>query len=260
MGPLSVLYGFFLLSIFIVPLATGLLVPKGVLDSYHYDTEGVMEFVQIYLGIGSIIFLLYLLLGLTRPSRSTLNETGHTSAFVRVGAFVFGMGSIGYLIIRLVEDFYKYECTTSTQLKVERFLMLIVNTLQMIAVIFCSRIKIDQGWGAAHFGCMHLVATNLVTWVCTVYKESEHVMHLADDITKCLRFRLHENGTPAEHGTSNPHDENHLRRKRAAEGGSDCTPLSLDFEEIFYPFQIEFVLIGKCLSCLFTSDSHFQVP
>ena len=148
-GPLSVLYCFFLLSIFIVPLATGLLVPKGLLDSYHYDTEGVMEFVQIYLGIGSIIFLLYLLLGLTRPSRSTLNDTGHTSAFVRVGAFVFGMGSIGYLTIRLVEDFYNYDCTT-IPLKVERFLMLIVNALQMIAVIFCSRIKIDQGLSLIH--------------------------------------------------------------------------------------------------------------
>ena len=240
-------------------MATGLLVPKGVLDSYHYDTEGVTNAVQIYLSFGSIIFLLYLLLGLTRPSRSVLNDTGHTSAFVRVGAFVFGMGSIGYLTIRLIEDFYNYDCS-KVQVKLVRFLMLVVSMLQMIAVILCSRIKIDQGWGAAHFGCMHLVATNLVTWVCTVYKESEHVMHLADDITKCLRFRLHENGTPAEHGTSSPHDENHLRRKRAAEGGSDCTPLSLDLEEIFYPFQIEFVLIGKYLSCLFTSDSHFQVP
>ena len=229
-------------------MATGLLVPKGVLDSYHYDTEGVMEYVQIYLGIGSIIFLLYLLLGLTRPSRSVLNDTGHTSAFVRVGAFVFGMGSIGYLTIRLFEDFYKYECTT-IQLKVERFLMLIVNALQMIAVIFCSRIKIDQGWGAAHFGCMHLVATNLVTWVSVVYKESEHVMHLAADITRCLP----ENGTVT-----------HTRTKRAAGGGnstgSDCAPFYPAFEEIFYPFQIEFVLIGKYLSCLFTSDSHFQVP
>ena len=256
---ISVLYALFLLSIFVVLLTTGLFVPKELLDSYHYDTEGVLAYLELYLGVGSIIFFLYLLLGLTRQSRSTLNETGHTSAFVRVGGFVFGMGSIGYLTIRLIEDFYYPDCS-ETPTKVVRSLILTGTVLQMIAVILCSRIKIDQGWGAAHFGCMHLVATNLVTWVSVVYKESEHVMHLADDITKCLRFRLHENGTPAEHGTSNPHDENHLRRKRAAEGGSDCTPLSLDFEEIFYPFQIEFVLIGKYLSCLFTSDSHFQVP
>ena len=229
-------------------MATGLLVPKGVLDSYHYDTEGVMEYVQIYLGFGSIIFLLYLLLGLTRPSRSVLNDTGHTSAFVRVGAFVFGMGSVGYLTIRLIEDFYNYDCS-KVQVKLVRFLMLVVSMLQMIAVILCSRIKIDQGWGAAHFGCMHLVATNLVTWVSVVYKESEHVMHLAADITRCLP----ENGTVT-----------HTRTKRAAGGGnstgSDCAPFYPAFEEIFYPFQIEFVLIGKYLSCLFTSDSHFQVP
>ena len=229
-------------------MATGLLVPKGVLDSYHYDTEGVTNAVQIYLSFGSIIFLLYLLLGLTRPSRSVLNDTGHTSAFVRVGAFVFGMGSIGYLTIRLIEDFYNYDCS-KVQVKLVRFLMLVVSMLQMMAVILCSRIKIDQGWGAAHFGCMHLVATNLVTWVSVVYKESEHVMHLAADITRCLP----ENRT-----------ETHPRTKRAAGGGnstgSDCAPFYPAFEEIFYPFQIEFVLIGKYLSCLFISDSHFQVP
>merc|ERR1719500_1985702 len=97
------------------------------------------------------------------------------------------MGSIGYLTIRLIEDFYNYDCS-KVQVKLVRFLMLVVSMLQMIAVILCSRIKIDQGWGAAHFGCMHLVATNLVTWVMTVYKESEHVMHLAEDIKTCVHL------------------------------------------------------------------------
>ena len=113
--------------------------------------------------------------------------------------------------------------------------------LQMAAVILCSRIKIDQGWGASHFGYMHLVAINLVTWVMTVYKESEHVVHLADVIKGC--DDVHENKTSDMHDD----DDNH-RRKRSAEGESDCAqPLSLNFEEFFYPFQIEFVLIGKIL-------------
>ena len=108
--------------------------------------------------------------------------------------------------------------------------------LQMAAVILCSRIKLDRGWGAPHFGCMHLVAMNLVTWCWTVYKESEHVMHLADHIKKCVHLN--------ERGASN---SNHLRRKRTSQGGSGkaCSPLFLDFEEFFYPLQIEFVLIGK---------------
>ena len=231
---LSVIYCFFLLSIFIVPLATDLIVPKEKLDSYGYNTEGVLEFVQIYLASGSIVFFLYLLLGLTKPHRSALNDTGHTSAFVRVGGFVFGMGSIAYLTLRLIEDFYNTKCS-SDPTKLVRGLSLMVTVLQMTAVILCSRIKIDQGWGAPHFGCMHLVATNLVTWVMTVYKESEHVRHLADDIKECVR--------KPENGTS--HDSEHHRVKRAAGGGGECTPLSLDFEELFYPFQIEFVLIGK---------------
>ena len=97
MGTLSVLYCLFLLSIFIVPSITGLIVPKEKLDSYGYDTELVLGYVQIYLAFGSIVFLLYLLLGLTKPSRSALNDTGHSLAFVWVGRFVFGMGSIAYL-------------------------------------------------------------------------------------------------------------------------------------------------------------------
>ena len=240
---LSVLYCFFLLSIFIVPLATGLIVPEKTLLSYDYNTDGVLEYLQIYLAAGSIVFLLYLLLGLTRPSRSALNVTCHASAFVRVGGFVFGMGSVAYLTLRLTEDFY-YNCKTNTpNPKLARFLSLTVTVLQMTAVILCSRIKIDQGWGAPHFGCMHLVATNLVTWVMTVYKESEHVMHLAEDIKTCVH--LPEAYNTSDNGTSEARSDSHHIRKRGAGGGSICTPLSLEFEEIFYPFHIEFVLIGK---------------
>jgi hypothetical protein len=112
----------------------------------------------------------------------------------------------------------------------------------MTAVILCSRIKIDQGWGAPHFGCMHLVATNIVTWVMTVYKESEHVQHLADVIKTCVP--IHEEYGTSDNGTSDAHNGRHHLTKRAAGGGSGCTPLSLEFQEIFYPFQIEFVLIG----------------
>ena len=230
MATLSVLYCFFLLSIFLVPLATGLIVPNKVLDAFHYNTQGVLEYVQIYLASISIIFLLYLLLGLTRPSRSALNHTGHTSAFVRVGGFVFGIGSIAYLTLRLFEDIYNPKCSTNA-MKLSRLLSLTVTMLQMAAVILCSRIKLDRGWGAPHFGCMHLVATNLVTWVMTVYKESEHVKHQADVIKKCVPLN------------ETSHDDEHHRMKRGAGGGGDCNSLSLDFEEIFYPFQIEFVLI-----------------
>ena len=244
MATLSVLYCFFLLAIFLVPLATDLIVPKEVLDSYHYDTHGVLEYVQIYLASVSILFLLYLLFGLARPRRSALNHTGHTSAFVRVGGLVFGIGSIAYLILRLIEDIYKPHCSPNA-MKLARLLSLAVTVLQMVAVILCSRIKIDRGWGAPHFGCMHLVAMNLVTWCWTVYKESQHVMHLADHIKKCVHLN--------ERGTSNAHNDDHpLRRRRftPSEIGNDCSPLFLDSEEFFYPLQIEFVLIGKYTSML----------
>ena len=235
-GTLSVFYCLLLLSIFIVPSITGLIVPREILDSHGYDTDGVLEFVQIYLAAGSIVFLIYLLLALTRPNRSALNDTGHTSAFTRVGGFVFGAGSVAYLALGRIEDYHNPDCST-TPTKVIRSLSLMVTVLQMAAVILCSRIKIDQGWGAPHLGCMHLVATNLITWVMTVYKESEHIVHLADVIKGCVD--IHENGT------SDMHNDDDHRRKRASGGESDCTPLlSPVFDEVFYPFQIEFVLIG----------------
>ena len=54
MGTLSVLNCFFLLSISIMPCITGLIVPKEKLDSYGYDTELVLGYIQIY----SLVMLL----------------------------------------------------------------------------------------------------------------------------------------------------------------------------------------------------------
>ena len=56
----------------------------------------------IYLMLVSSIFLLYLLVFLTRPPRAHQNKKSHGSAFLRQGAVIFGVGSLLYFIFNLM--------------------------------------------------------------------------------------------------------------------------------------------------------------
>jgi hypothetical protein len=54
--------------------------------------------IMVYLYVVSCAFLLYLLLHLVYPPNSHANVKSHGSAFLRQGAFVFGVGSFMYSI------------------------------------------------------------------------------------------------------------------------------------------------------------------
>ena len=56
----------------------------------------------IYLLLVSCLFLLYLLVFLTRPPRAHQNRKSHGSAFLRQGAVIFGVGSLLYFIFDLM--------------------------------------------------------------------------------------------------------------------------------------------------------------
>merc|ERR1711971_923070 len=93
LSTLSVLYSLLLLAIYIAPLATGLIAPEPSLESYGYKPKLVRDGIHIYM-----------IFGLSRASSSTSYQGSHASAFVRVGAVFFGIGTIGHLALRLMED------------------------------------------------------------------------------------------------------------------------------------------------------------
>ena len=265
LSTLSVLYCLFLFAAYTVSVLSGLILSLDIQCKYHYDTETVAEAILIFLLVGSILFLLYFLVYLTRPSRSSLNPMGHSSAFVRFGSVLFGLGVICYLGVQIIEDIVnnvKYAKLVPNRAKraavstgsncfgvdasacynhvdgAVRILMAIMAVLQMVAVIICSRVKLARGWGGAHFGCMHLLATNMVIWVWAVYEESKHLMHVADGCKTTT-----SNATANASTTELKLNQEHHITKRAAEG-NPCRKFSSRASEFFFPFIIEYVLIG----------------
>ena len=231
----SVIYCLFLLSIYIVPTSTGMITDPEPYKESGTTSDSVGIWILIFLFGGSNLFLIYLFLILSRPSRSIQGDSANGSAFVRVGAVIFGLGSLVYLILCLIDGFAA-DNTCTLQLQLTMCLGLIFVLLQLAAIILSPRIQIDNHWGGAHFGLMHLLATNLILWMWAVEIESLHILHYAKKNEGSTRFLFTE--------------ESGSRRKRAAETG-ECglwvatSEFSKSLEPIFYPFLIEFALIGK---------------
>lgn len=240
LSTLSVLYCLLLLAIYIAPLATGLIAPKASLESYGYKPDSVLDGIHIYMFATSALFLLYLIFGLSRATSSTSYHGSHASAFVRVGAVFFGVGTIGHLSVRLLEDVKSLldedkDCSKTPEM-LARLLCLLSVVLQTAAIILCSRMKLKPGWGGPYFGLMHMVATNLVAWAWAVYEESLHISHESIG-TFAGQCSVGRKGFEVGRLTQ--------REKRAAESSGNCQPLSKASEPYYYPFLIEFVLIGE---------------
>ena len=64
----------------------------------------------LYLTSVSSVFLLYLLLCLTKPPRSHQNKRSHTNFFLRQGAVIFGLGSVIFFSLDSASHTVNYEC------------------------------------------------------------------------------------------------------------------------------------------------------
>lgn len=232
----SVLYATLLVAVYTVPATTGLITDP---DPYAtHKTDKVVTDMLMYLFAVSIAFMLYMFIWLTRTSRSQAGHHANGSAFVRVGAVVFGVASILYLGFSFGDSLAAPACAGAegARIKAAKALGLVFCILQLVAIILFPRAKFDQHRGAAHFGLMHLIATNLVFWMWAVEIESIHIQHKA---VKCF-----------DKGIKDPLQP-HTIIKRAADAGK-CDlwegatkgTVAYDIEPIFYPFLIEFTLIG----------------
>lgn len=233
----SVLYATLLVAVYTVPATTGLITTP---DPYlPHNTDDVVTDMLMYLFTVSIAFMLYMFIWLTRPSRSQAGHHANGSAFVRVGAVVFGVASILYLGFSFGDSLAAPACAGAegARIKAAKALGLVFSILQLVAIILFPRAKFDQHRGAAHFGLMHLIATNLVFWMWAVEIESIHIQHKA---VKCFDYGVKKRFAPL-----------HTISKRAPaagqcdlwEGAAKGTA-AYDLEPIFYPFLIEFTLIG----------------
>ena len=139
--------------------------------------------IMVYLYVVSCAFLLYLLLHLVYPPNSHANVKSHGSAFLRQGAFIFGVGSFIYHLLEFTTYFIidLHPNCMDVLHTVNSFLSIIFVILQMITIIMYPRLNICLGNGLPHFGLMHLLATNIIIWMRTVIKESIHEYHVAEE-------------------------------------------------------------------------------
>jgi len=139
--------------------------------------------IMLYLYLVSCSFLLYLLLHLVHHPSSHAHVKSHGSAFLRQGAFVFGVGSFIYHLLEFTTYFIidLHPNCVDVLHTFNSFLAILYVVLQMVTIIMYPRLNIHQGNGYPHLGLMHLLATNLIIWMRTVIKESVHEFHVAEE-------------------------------------------------------------------------------
>eukprot|EP00092_Neocalanus_flemingeri_P015108 GFUD01016321.1.p1 GENE.GFUD01016321.1~~GFUD01016321.1.p1 ORF type:complete len:518 (+),score=114.00 GFUD01016321.1:44-1597(+) len=226
---LSSLYCLLTISVYVV-----ITINKFTTSSLKDHAETEASNLLLYMLLTSCMFLIYLLVYLTRPPRSHSNKKSHGSAFLRQGAAVFGIGTCFYTLITLASHILNFNCVGPIR-TINSCLSIVFITLQMMTIIVYPRLNLDLGYGVPHFGLMHLVATNLIIWIKTVIKESILEFNEAEE-------KNHEDDQvldPSEHLNTN----------------SSCTVTHIEEDDymfaivrgsspILFAFIIEFALIG----------------
>ena len=103
---------------------------------------------------------------------------------VRLGALIFGLGSIVYYIIEMITVLCSHEQTSTTPvLALNDFLAIGFSLLQTFMVFMYPRLNISCHELLNQFGTMHLVALNIIMWIRTLIRESIHeaIEALLDD-------------------------------------------------------------------------------
>ncbi|KAL5276843.1 OTOP3 family protein [Megaselia abdita] len=121
-----------------------------------------------------------------RKRKTTHNDLGQGSFFLRVGAIAFGLGSMIYVGLE-IGSFFEIPFDSPCHhilIGVNPLLQMIFTFMQMYFVFMNARssrialhplkLNIHRFKVIARFGLMHVVATNLCVWIRTLVKESLH--------------------------------------------------------------------------------------
>lgn len=207
-----------------------------------------------------------------RPKKKVLkvseNEHSHGSFFLRIGAIVFGVGTVIYdgLEFGAFVESPADSPNSHLLLGVNPILHAILTFLQMYFIFISARLNIHKFKLIARFGLMHCLATNLCVWLRTLVRESIHEIqhhHTEDD------YGNHDDDhhEDAYHGKDIKHKNHTLDTNNnhpnlwdlwsdtsCMDNGAVLKPFIDDFSPYLYPFLIEFSLIAAAV--LYDSWSH----
>ncbi|XP_014664804.1 PREDICTED: otopetrin-1-like [Priapulus caudatus] len=195
---LSLLYGLLIISMgTVLPIAE---IMTNKIDIYFY--EGF----YVYLYGFSILFLVYVYLYLVRSSKTssyrrsaipcrsetfeitpqgvkkvdTNDDTLHTGSFyMRVGAVVFGVGSMIFSGLRFGQFFeiqHNSDCFNLMR-GITPIALMVFFFFQLYFIFLNAKMAVHQYKGVARFGLMHMAATNLCVWIGWTIKEIVHAVN-----------------------------------------------------------------------------------
>ena len=116
-----------------------------------------------------------------RKEKISETEKSHGSIFLRIGAVAFGLGTMIYNGLELGSFFETPSASTcySILYGINPVLQATFTFAQMYFIFTYSKLMINKFKLLARLGLMHLVATNLCTWIRTLGKETVAELQLA---------------------------------------------------------------------------------
>lgn len=109
------------------------------------------------------------------------DSRNYGSFYLRVGAVVFGIGSMIYSGLEFIQFLeIKTECWIAMAV-VSPCFQLMFTFMQLYFIFINSRMTFHRHQAVGHMGLMHLLATNLCVWLHSVIAEAEHeILHRHD--------------------------------------------------------------------------------
>jgi len=109
----------------------------------------------------------------------TITESTHESMYLKMGAMVFGIGSMIYSGLEVGQYF---DLKTSPECADILYVIsptsrMVFTFIQMYFIFMNSRVAITRHRTIARFGLMHMIATNLCIWLNVLVEETKHEIH-----------------------------------------------------------------------------------
>ncbi|KAB7496674.1 Otopetrin-2 [Armadillidium nasatum] len=117
-----------------------------------------------------------------KPPKYTITETSnHGSMYLKMGAVLFGIGSMIYSGLEFGQYFELRsgaDCG-NILMAISPIARMIFTFLQMYFIFLNSRVAISKHTTIARFGLMHMIGTNLCIWLNVLVQETKHeIAHL----------------------------------------------------------------------------------
>ncbi|XP_018025126.1 uncharacterized protein LOC108680745 isoform X2 [Hyalella azteca] len=109
----------------------------------------------------------------------TITESTHESMYLKMGAMVFGIGSMIYSGLE-VGQYFDLKATAECAdllMVVSPLSRMLFTFIQMYFIFLNSRVAINKHRTVARFGLMHMIATNLCIWLNVLVEETKHEIH-----------------------------------------------------------------------------------